>query len=215
MVTPGRSPHRTIVKPTTVLVVIGLLGVPAFLTVAHPAAQSVHYPALGPPPTGCGNGPAPRMIPSLGQMAAGSAPVWALFLPAHGPLLVPMDAGIVPSSYGWPWKIGWVERRGYNLPVTIRAWSLSGGPVVWFKSERREGQNGVLPYLRLDPRHISFYPPAVDPKHPDRVLPNVAWKGYGSVMYIPRAGCYMLEASWPDGSWRVRFAAGGTDLATS
>ena len=31
---------------------------------------------------------------------------------------------------------------------------------------------------------------------------------WSAILYIPAAGCYALDASWPGGSWRVTFAAG-------
>ncbi len=35
--------------------------------------------------------------------------------------------------------------------------------------------------------------------------PNI--KGFSSI-YLPRAACYVMEATWPGGTWRVRFTAG-------
>lgn len=34
------------------------------------------------------------------------------------------------------------------------------------------------------------------------------WKDFPSHLFIPTAGCYTLEASWPGGQWRITFAAG-------
>jgi len=136
--------------------------------------------------------------------AVGSLPVLAVGFPSDLALHVPANMGIVPTSQGWPVKIAWVERRSYGRIVTIRAWLRPQRQPVWFSSHTQ----GPQPYLRLDPRGSVLYPPIPDPRHPGRVLANPDWKGFSSVIYLPRAACYVMEASWPGGTWRVRFTAG-------
>ena len=161
-------------------------------------------PPLATAPTHCAQGAAPRAAPTLDMPAIGASPVWAIGLSPEDPLRIDTHTNITPTAYGWPWKIAWVEHRAYTGIVTIRAWTLPQRQPLWFTSHTQ----GPRPYLRIDPNHPTLYPPINDPKHPGKVLPNPGWKGFSSVMYIPRASCYMLVARWSTGSWRVPFAAG-------
>lgn len=161
-------------------------------------------PPLGAAPTHCAQGAAPHMVPTLEMAAVGESPIWAVGFHPEAPLRVDTYANIKPTAHGWSWKIAWVEYGAYTGVVTIRAWTLPTRQPVWFTIDTQ----GPRPYLRLDPKHPTLHPPINDPKHPGKVLPNPGWKGFSSVMYIPRASCYMLEARWPSGSWRIPFAAG-------
>lgn len=169
--------------------------------------QAASVPPLGPVPLGCVVGPAARMIPSLRGPAAGATPVWAASFHPERPVTVPMDVGLIPTAHGWPVKIPWVERRTYGGVVTIRAWVLPQRQPVWFTSHAQ----GPRPFLRLDARHPTLYPPVTDPRRPGQVLPNPLWKGFSSIMYIPRAACYEMKASWAGGMWQMRFASGRSD----
>jgi hypothetical protein len=167
-------------------------------------ARGAAGPPLGAAPTHCAHGAAPRVVPTLEMTAVGGSPIWAVGFHPEAPLRVDTHANIKPTAHGWPWKIPWVERRAYTGVVTIRAWTVPQRQPLWFSSHTRSPR----PYLRLDPNHPTLYPPINDPKHSGKVLPNPGWKGFSSVMYIPRASCYMLEAHWTGGSWRIPFAAG-------
>jgi hypothetical protein len=50
--------------------------------------------------------------------------------------------------------------------------------------------------------------PILDPRAPP--IPNqpAGWADFLSYLFIPQAGCYVLEAAWPGGMWRLTFAAG-------
>ncbi len=50
--------------------------------------------------------------------------------------------------------------------------------------------------LRLDPSN---------PGTPDR---RKGWTEYPSLVWFPEAGCYMIQASWADGSWQRGFGFG-------
>jgi hypothetical protein len=84
---------------------------------------------------------------------------------------------------------------GHEGPVTLRGVSTDDGSPVWFKIA---GQYilGPTPELVLDPQN-----PGIPVQHGQ-------WKEWPSTFYIPRAGCYILEARWDGGSWRLAFAAG-------
>lgn len=166
--------------------------------------RAANQAPLDPIPRGCLTGPAPQFIPALQMSAVGSTPIWTARFRPDLSLHVPMDVGLVPTPHGWPVKIPWMERRSYEGIVTIRAWFGPERRQAWFASHTQ----GPRPYLRLDPRHPTLYPLLSDPRHPGRALPNPSWKGFSSLIYIPQAACYVMEASWPGGTWRLYFTAG-------
>jgi hypothetical protein len=140
MVTPGRSPHRTIVKAAAALVVIGLSGaIPIFPgRVAASATADVwatlarrplHLPALR----------SGRACPvSRARVAHSLAPEFGfLFVLGRGPAYpLGFDArstltngGRPPTAkHGWrPYKVLWAVSPRYRGPVLVRGHQL-GGP---------------------------------------------------------------------------------------
>jgi hypothetical protein len=127
----------------------------------------------------------------------GGYPAWAVGF--GGPVAWRSAGGIVgqqPTQYGWPEKVLWVVKRSYPGSVRLRGANLADGVPLWFEiGGRREAT--VAPVLK-----------ALEPAIPYQ---TEGWAEFPSYLYIPRAGCYTLEAEWEGGFWRVIFAAGFYD----
>jgi hypothetical protein len=50
----------------------------------------------------------------------------------------------------------------------------------------------------------------LDPHNPDHPVSVVGgdWAEWGSYIIVPKAGCYVMNVSWPQGHWSITFAAG-------
>lgn len=97
------------------------------------------------------------------------------------------------TRYGYPQKIFWQLMDGFHGPVTLRGWNVRTGRRIWF--------GRPIPGPQL--------PAGVPP-------PVIAWPSgiarshrAPSLTFVPSAGCYILQATWKSGSWRVPFTAGG------
>ena len=151
---------------------------------------------LTPPPMGlvphdCPSGPTPQPIfGALGPVVGGS-PVWVAGF--NGPhAVVYLDQAFFDKP-GWGWKMIWEVGPNYTHLVTLRGANLQSGAPTWFQFD---GDPTTSPIL--------------DPRHPDHPASAVGgdWAEWGSYVFVPAAGCYYLEASWPGGQWRITFAAG-------
>jgi hypothetical protein len=150
-------------------------------------------PPLGSIPRDCTPGPTPRSsLPGIGPVIGGSK-VWASgFEGSHATILIrPYDDTY--TQHGWSWKIVWEVGPDYTQLVTIQGGNLRNGMPLWIQVTGNPATSAVL-----------------DPKHPDHPGSSVGidWAEWGSYVFIPQAGCYYLQASWPGGSWRIDFAAG-------
>ncbi len=170
-------------------------GQPATETATLVPLPTVENP-VGPVPTNCPHGPEPMVLSSHFGPGIGGYPAWAIgFGGPHATM--PIYAGnLEPSRYGWPQKVLWVVKRSYPGLVRLRGANLADGVQLWFEiGGRREVT--VAPVL----------------KAPEPAIPyqTEGWAEFPSYLYIPRAGCYTLEAEWEGGFWRVNFAAGRPD----
>lgn len=165
-------------------------------------------PELGPPPKSCT--PAaqwPSLVTKVsGQFggALGASPVWAVgFDGSESTAHVVLGY----SRYGWKARINFYVEPGFTDHVVVRGERLPDGSPIWIGVD--------------DPEHnLSAAKPSVaitlDPKTPG--LPDYwntsvggvseYWATWYATLYLPAAGCYALEASWPGGSWRVTFTGG-------
>ena len=166
---------------------------------ASPSALTVVGRIVEPPPTSCPSGPNPKTVsPDVGP-GLGQAPVWVVAFSSgpHGAiLLLQGEAEIGP--HGYYQKVLWVIQHGYQNPVHLSGSDSDRGAPLWFQI----GDGPPTPAPVLDPTRSAAYP--MNPANPDEVFPS-----YPSYLFIPHAGCYALEASWPEGHWRIPFTAGG------
>jgi hypothetical protein len=168
-----------------------------------PTPSSAVKPVVGrivePPPTSCPAGPNPQTVsPDFGP-GLGQAPVWAVTFSsgAHGAILL-IQSEVTLGEHGYYEKVLWVIQPGYGHIVHLSGSELTTSSSLWFQI----GDLAPTTAPALDPSHPRAYP--VNPANPDQVFAY-----YPSYLLIPHAGCYVLEASWPEGHWRIPFAAGG------
>jgi hypothetical protein len=165
----------------------------------YPTPTASTPTALTPPPQDCPASQATRAdLPGISPVM-GSAPVWAttLWAPIH------LTANDAYTRFGWTWKIIWEVGPSYKGSVAPHGVNLRDGTPLWFQFAADDPTTTTTTPL-LDPRH---------PNHPVSVVGD-DWVEWGSYVYLPAAGCYAIEASWPSqanwpsGSWRITFAAG-------
>jgi len=166
---------------------------------ASPAATTTLSRIVEPPPTTCPRGPNPQPVSPDFAPGLGQSPVWAVGFSsgASGPILLLQGESTV-GDHGYYRKVLWVIQHGYAQPVTLSGSDSDRGDPLWFQI----GDKAPTTAPKLDPMQPGAYP--YNPANPDQVFPE-----YPSYLLIPHAGCYVLEASWPEGHWRIPFAAGG------
>jgi len=99
------------------------------------------------------------------------------------------------TKWGWGQKVLLLIEPEHEGIVTVRGASVDDGSPVWFKSS---GRYVLGPTTKL----------VLDPQNPAIPIQHGQWKEWPSTFYIPKAGCYFLEARWNGGNWRLPFAAG-------
>lgn len=133
----------------------------------------------------------------------GGSPVWVgNFQPSMKGQATTYVGHSAYTRYGWRALVLFSIEPGATGQVVMRGERLSDGSPLWIgvlKSGQTYYDTRATPSVRA----------VLDPKNPGRPdFEDTGWAEWGGVLYIPAAGCYALEASWPGGSWRVTFAAG-------
>jgi hypothetical protein len=150
---------------------------------------------LGPAPTGC-VGPAPHLH-SFGDYGnlAGRSPVWAGFYATFDPAgqRYRLERDAPRTEHGWRVKVLWVVGPELGEPARLRGREAESGVALSFDVE----DQGVGPTKSG----------TLDPSQPG-VPPTGDYKEFPSYLYIPQAGCYVLEVEWPEGRWRLVIGLG-------
>ncbi len=155
-------------------------------------------PLLGPVPQNCPvSNPTPHMsLPGLGPVI-GASPVWADW--PGGPVIAHLsptknEPSTYLAPYGWAiLKTIWEVGPNYTHAVTVRGHDLFNHMPLLFQFDDTPVADAVL-----DTQH---------PNHPWSVV-GEGWAEWGSDFVVPKAGCYVVDVSWPTGHWSVTFAAG-------
>jgi hypothetical protein len=116
---------------------------------------------------------------------------------AHSAILLLQGQSEI-GEHGFYQKVLWVIQPHYSHPVQLSGIDSDRGSPLWFQI----AGNAPTTVPVLDPTHPQAYPG--EPANPDEV-----YACYPSYLFIPHAGCFVLEATWPGGHWRIPFAAGG------
>jgi len=143
-------------------------------------------------------GPLPRHCPS--SAVAGSIPLEGFLFSALHPVLrwgtMADVAGIYQPPYGWGHKVLWVLKPGFYGTVTLRGGSMDRHAALWFAVVENFVDGGPTRAMSLNAGwQKAFSPGESGPSFP-------------GALYIPRAGCYYLQARWKGGQWQGTFAAG-------
>lgn len=185
---------------------LALLGFMLPMVMAMPAVQTgsrLHTPASGPAPPPLGTIPRQcpaspvRTIDASLSPEVGTFPLWGWgFSGSHATL----DYGRVPDPrdyypvYGWVHKFDWNAKASFKGRITLYGAGLYDRAPVWFE---------IATHPRAERR------PILDLRHPPaNSQPAPGYADFPGDLYVPRAGCYYIEARWPGGGWRITFAAG-------
>ena len=150
--------------------------------------------------------PAPQNCPVISQtrgfdyrgapLTAGSSPV--LVIGFGGP-----DAVLMHLKQAQPPEIGWYKRivllteTNYAGTVTLQGGELRDGTPIWFGM--RDHNQGPITSFTVLPLNSSAS---------NHFGSDQQWGLSTASLYVPRAGCYFLTATWPEGGWIVFFSAG-------
>ena len=181
--TPRGSGHSVGVSPTPIV------------TLAVPTPQTSPGPSpvktlLAPAPRNCPTAPSPGFtnLPQWGTVF-GKSPVWDFGLPPNATLNLDQE-GETP----WPLtKIMWPLTSDFPSYVIVRVTNLQTGTQAWWDI----GQGAPPPNKPVRPLIMD--------QNPNRVSSQQGW---GTLLYLPQAGCYAMQVSWPGGQWRLLFAVG-------
>jgi len=156
---------------------------------------TIKAPSLGTVPQNCSPGPTlSNIFGSFGPIL-GKAPVWAKgFAGPHATIFIPTSYSTY-TKFGWTWKILWDIGPHFLHQVTIRGKDVYTGTPLRFQFTDADP---IVTSLLLEPNH---------PNHPGAGA-GPDYEEWGSYLYIPMAGCYQIEVTWPGGQWSFPFAAG-------
>jgi len=151
-------------------------------------------------------GPAPDDCPAISQTypfefkgaprAAGSSPV--LVIGFGGPHAVLKNFKLAqPPEIGWYKRIILLTETNYAGTVTFHGGELHDGSPIWFGMKQHN--QGPITTFTVLPLNSSVS---------NHTGSDEEWGLSTASLYIPRAGCYFLMATWPEGGWIVFFSAG-------
>jgi hypothetical protein len=176
------------------------------------ALSPLPAPALATAPASCAGGLAVTLSPAGPPYfrAIGHAPIWLSgFNPPNATILLGSSANPKTwgswdapyTQYGWPATVILVSSSSNREAVTLTGSNIQTGQVVSFGFVTPGGFGAptvVSPAYTLDPQN-----PWVPPGGEDNT--GVFWYGY---VFVPQAGCYQINATWPDGGWHIIVSAG-------
>ena len=150
--------------------------------------------------------PAPDDCPMISQThpfefkgaprTVGSSPVLVLGFGGSDAILKNF-AHAQPPEIGWYKRIILLTQTNYAGRVTFRGGEMHDGSPIWFGMK----QHSQIP-------NTTFTVSPLNSSISNHTGTDEEWGLTSATMYIPRAGCYVLLATWPEGGWVVYFSAG-------
>ena len=150
--------------------------------------------------------PAPDDCPAISQTypfeskgasrGAGSSPV--LVIDFGGPHAVLRNfKHAQPPEIGWYRRITLLTETNYGGTVTFHGGELRDGSPIWF---------GIMQHSQVPNTTFTVIP--LNASVSNHTGSDQEWGLSTASLYIPRAGCYFLMATWPEGGWVIFFSAG-------
>lgn len=147
------------------------------------------HPSTCPKANSLQNFDAPLELPGVG-----AGPLWMTGF--SGPTATIVHLAPAPDAApGWYETLTLFIRKGATTPIMLQGGSQTSGDVLEFSDPQSLAP--VDTTFTLDPGTTT---------HDYR--PQGEWEATSMNIYVPRAGCYYLQASWPGSTWMIYFAAG-------
>lgn len=194
---PPRSFVEIIPQRAAVIAAVMIAGCSPF---AQPTARASSTPTgpsltspipLESPPANCATVGSPQQLnPAFGP-GIGGPPVWiiAASTTIHVGFGDGTLRGVTHTDHGWSVKVLWVVEPSYSQQIHVSGGAIDSGQPLWMQFSGPPVKSAVL-----DPT-----------KAPTG---TGGWPGFPSYLFIPRATCYFITASWPQGRWRLVVSAG-------
>jgi len=152
-------------------------------------------------PTDCGQLAVPAVIDAQAGGGIGAWPLW-VGIPnwsdqSRGILVFPtIHYQENEMLVGW-WvtKMGWFVSEAYKGEVTIQAYNLADHSPMYFE-------------FTAEPEPLAV----LNPARPGGFVNGMqGWAFFPSLIWVSKAGCYQLEATWDGGMWRQVIAVGAVE----
>jgi hypothetical protein len=160
---------------------------------AEPTMQLTPAATMDAPPTDCGPLPGAVRVSNAYAPVLGAWPVWGT-LGSDGILVMPEEPTTDASLPGW-WgrKVLWLVKTSYEGEVTLRGYHTADNSPMLFSFDN-------------NPPTAS---PVLNPDNPTAFAQDSQnFANFPSGVFVSRAGCYVLEATWNGGLWRQTIAVG-------
>ena len=152
---------------------------------------------LAPAPGACPVMSQPRLFGFKGApRVVGSYPVFIIGFGGSEAVLTNFKHA-QPPEIGWYRRIFMLTETNYAGTVMIRGGEVHDGTPIWFGMKQHN--RGPITTLTVLPLNSSIS---------NHTMSDEEWGLSSATLYIARAGCYFLMATWPQGSWVAFFSAG-------
>jgi hypothetical protein len=129
----------------------------------------------------------------------GGSDVW--FIVRTGQLDTVHIGSLSLSNYtlaGWAVPVMVYIKHGLTQPITLTGHDLHTGYSLWLSPDVKTAGSvaAAAPLATIDPGHVLSH------------TTDARWDIWSGVLYLPGAGCYIVQATWPGNGWTIDFAAG-------
>ncbi|HEU5382038.1 MAG TPA: hypothetical protein VFV38_42000 [Ktedonobacteraceae bacterium] len=134
--------------------------------------------------------------PPLAMSGLGGSPLWVTGFTGSPATLVHLAPAPVPFP-GWYQTMTFFIKAGTEAPILLQGGSQAGNESLAFSDP--ESTDPISAVFTIDLNNLgtsSYY------------VSQGEWEVTAINLYLPRAGCYSLQANWAGGTWTVYFAAG-------
>lgn len=158
---------------------------------------TLNVPTIGTVSATCAPG-TPLVDFSAGETVAGAggSDVWFTATSAR-----PGYVQLPQSNYtvaGWPVPVTVFIRHGFGQTVTLTGHDLTTGYNLWLSPDANNPGSiaEATPLATIDPTRVLAH------------TRDARWDVWSGVLFLPGAGCYIVQANWPGNGWSIDFAAG-------
>jgi hypothetical protein len=152
-------------------------------------------------PVNCGSLPQPFRLSTGLNDVIGAWPMWvgvsAGDLGRESVIDMPKITYVdpEPALKGW-WgtKIGWLVDVTYKGKVSLRGYNVADNSPIYFHVHENEP---ATPLVILDPTNPGGF-----------IAELKKWAFFPSYIWVSKAGCYTIEATWEGGLWRQVISIG-------